>query len=103
MSAANLACWTQDRRAAKLLASCASLPPVYAECRSRYGNSTDRWNEFVGYRVEALAAIRLEVGDALLQAYHQHGQEEYEPFRRWCEQPSASDAVASVLSVVTAH
>ncbi len=103
MATANLACWTQDRRAVKLLASCAALPPVYAECTSRYGNATDRWAEYVGYRVEALAAIRLEVGDELLRAYHRHGAEAYAAFGHWCEQPSASDAVAGVLAAHTRH
>jgi len=103
MASPSLSCWTQDRRAAKLLASCAALPPAYAECRTRYGNSTDRWNEYVGYRVEALAAIRLKVGDELLRAYHEQGAAAYEPFGRWCEQPTASDAVAGVLASYTQH
>jgi hypothetical protein len=103
MASPSLTCWTQDCRAARLLASCAALPPAYAECRTRYGNSADRWNEYVGYRVEALAAIRLEVGDELLRAYHEQGAAAYEPFGRWCAQPTASDAVAGVLASRTQH
>ena len=97
------ACWTADPRAAKLLASCAALPPVILEQRSRYGNAVDRWTAYAGYRVEALEAIRVEVGGRLLEAYHQHGKEAYAPFRQWCEQPNASDAVAAVLASSTEH
>jgi hypothetical protein len=97
------ACWTADPRAMKLLASCAALPPVILENRSRFGNAVDRWTAFAGYRVEALEAIRMEVGDRLLQAYLAHGPDAYEPFRDWCEQPNASDAVAAVLTSSTEH
>lgn len=96
-------CWTTDPRALKLLASCAALPPVVLEHRSRYGNAVDRWTAFAGYRVEALEVIRMEVGERLLQAYHQQGPDAYEPFRDWCEQPNASDAVAAVLASSTEH
>lgn len=96
-------CWTADPRAAKLLASCAALPPVILEHRSRFGNAVDKWTAFAGYRVEALEAIRMEAGDRLLQAYHQQGPDAYEPFRDWCEQPNASDAVAAVLASSTEH
>ncbi len=96
-------CWTADPRAVKLLASCAALPPVLLERRARYGNAVDRWTAFAGYRVEALEEIRMEVGDRLLQAHMQHGDAAYEPFRDWCEQPNASDAVAAVLASSTEH
>lgn len=96
-------CWTADPRAVKLLASCAALPPVLLEHRSRFGNSVDKWTAFAGYRVDALEAIRMEAGDRLLQAYHQQGPNGYEPFRDWCEQPNASDAVAAVLAACTEH
>ncbi|MEG3083702.1 hypothetical protein U1707_08610 [Sphingomonas sp. PB2P12] len=95
--------WTADPRAMKLLASCAALPPVMLEQRSRYGNAVDRWTAFAGYRVEALEAIRMEIGERLLQAYHQQGPDAYEPFRDWCEQPNASDAVAAILTSSTEH
>jgi hypothetical protein len=94
----NAGCWTADPRAAKLLASCVALPPVYAEQRSRYGNSVDRWNAHVGYRVEAIEAIRMEIGDRLMQAYHQHGEDAYAPFRQWCEQPNATDAISAAIA-----
>lgn len=96
-------CWTADARAVKLLASCAALPPVILEQRSRYGNAVDRWTAYAGYRVEALEAIRMEVGERLLQAYHEQGPAGYEPFRDWCEQPNASDAVAAALASSTEH
>lgn len=96
-------CWTADPRAVKLLASCAALPPVLLEQRSRYGNAVDRWTAFAGYRVEALEAIRMEIGERLLQAYHQQGPDAYEPFRDWCEQPNASGAVAAILTSSTEH
>ncbi|WP_156348862.1 hypothetical protein [Sphingomonas sp. Leaf230] len=103
LTAPAVTCWTADPRAGKLLASCAALPPVMLEHRSRFGNAVDRWTAFAGYRVEALEAIRMEVGDRLLQAYHQQGPDAYEPFRDWCEQPNASDAVAAVLASSTEH
>lgn len=96
-------CWTADRRAVKLLASCAALPPVMLEHRSRFGNAVDRWTAYAGYRVEALEAIRLEIGDQLMQAYYRQGPDAYEPFQRWCEQPNASDAVGAVLASSTEH
>lgn len=96
-------CWTTDPRAAKLLASCAALPPVFLEQRARYGNVVDRWTAYAGYRVEALEAIRMEIGERLMQAYHQQGPDAYEPFRDWCEQPNASDAVAAALDSKTEH
>lgn len=96
-------CWTADPRAVKLLASCAALPPVILEHRSRFGNAVDRWTAFAGYRVEALEAIRMEIGDRLLRAHMQHGDAAYEPFRQWCDQPTASDAVAAVLTSSTEH
>lgn len=99
----NLRPWTADPRAARLLASCAALPPIYAEHRARYGNTVDRWNAHTGYRVEALEAIRMKIGERLMLAYHQHGQDAYEPFRQWCEQPNASDAVTAVLASSTEH
>lgn len=95
--------WMADPRAVKLLASCAALPPIMLEHRSRFGNAVDRWTAFAGYRVEALEAVRMEIGERLLQAYHQQGPDAYEPFRDWCEQPSASDAVAAVLASSTEH
>ncbi len=98
-----ITCWTDDPRAMKLLASCAALPPVCRENRSRFGNSVDKWTAYVGYRVEALEAIRLEIGDRLMQAYYRQGPDAYGPFQRWCEQPNASDAVAAVLASSTEH
>jgi hypothetical protein len=96
-------CWTSDPRAVKLLASCAVLPPVLLEQRSHYGNSLGKWTAFAGYRVEALEAIRMEVGERLLQTYHQQGPNAYEPFRDWCYQPNASNAVAAILASNTEH
>lgn len=95
--------WTADPRAVKLLASCAALPPAYCEHRQRYGNAVDRWDAYAGYRVEALEAIRMEVGDVLMQAYHRQGAEAWEPMQRWCEQPNASDAIAAVRAASTEH
>jgi hypothetical protein len=95
--------WTADPRAMKLLASCAALPPAYCEHRQRYGNAVDRWGAYSGYRVEALEAIRMEVGDALMQAYHRQGAKAWEPMQRWCEQPNASDAIAAVRDSSTEH
>lgn len=97
------ACWTADPRAVKLLHSCVALPPVILEHRSRFGNAVDKWTAYAGYRVEALEAIRMEVGDRLMQAYYREGPDAYDPFRQWCEQPTASAAVAAVLGSSTEH
>jgi len=96
-------CWTADPRAAKLLASCAALPPIILEQRTWFGNAIDEWTAYAGYRVEALEAIRLEVGERLMQTYHQQGPNAYEPFRDWCYQPNASNAVAAILASNTEH
>ena len=96
-------CWTADHRAVKLLASCVALPPISSERRGRFGNSAAKTITFAGYRVEALEAIRLEIGDKLMLAYHRQGPDAYEPFQRGCEQPNASDAVAAVLASSTEH
>ncbi len=90
--------WTADPRAVRLLASCVALPPVYAEQTARYGNVVDNWNAHVGYRAEALEAIRMEMGDRLLQAYHQHGDAAYPAFRHWAEQPNATGAITAALT-----
>jgi hypothetical protein len=98
-----LPCWTTDPRAAKLLASCAARPPVILEHRRRFGTADGGRTAFGGYRVEALEAIRMEIGERLLHAYHHQGPDAYEPFRDWCHQPDASNAVAAVLSSSTEH
>jgi hypothetical protein len=96
-------CWTADPRAAKLLASCAARPPVILEHRRRFGTADGGRIAFAGYRVEALEAIRMEIGERLLSTYHQQGPAGYEPFRDWCHQPDASNAVAAVLASSTEH
>lgn len=91
-------CWTADRRAALLLASCAAVPPAAVEHRGRYGNSVDRWLAYVGYRAEALEAIRMEIGDRLMMHYQEHGDAAYEPFRLWCEQPDTTAAIFAAIN-----
>ena len=92
------AIWTADPRAVRLLASCVALQPKGTFHRSRYGNAADEWFAYDGYRAEALEAIRMEHGDRLLQAYHQHGDAAYPAFRQWAEQPNATGAITAALS-----
>lgn len=94
------ACWTSDPRVKLLLASCAAYPPVCTEHRQTYGFSGDRWWAYTCYRVEALTAIRDEIGGRALAFYEQHGEAGYEPFRQWCRQP---DVTAAIDAAIIAH
>ncbi|MCW6529734.1 hypothetical protein NED98_05700 [Sphingomonas sp. MMSM20] len=85
--------WTDDPRAKRLLASCVALPPKGEWRRTRYIISDDDWFEFVGYRAEALGAIRDEYGRQTLAAYHRFGDEAYEPFEAWCLAPNVTEAI----------
>lgn len=93
----NKACWTTDPRAALLLASMRTSPPVGQFHRQRFGFSTDEWFAYVGYRAEALEMIRTEIGSRLLAFYEEHGEAVYEPFRQWCEQPDVTKAIDAAL------
>lgn len=95
--------WTAEPRAVKLLASLIASPPVGMIHRARYGNATDEWFAYVGFRVECLEAIRMQVGEKLMADYHQHGECAYEPFRQWCEQPNATDAILAAIASCTEH
>lgn len=95
--------WIADPRAVKLLASLCASPPVGMIHRARYGNATDKWFAYVGFRVECLEAIRMQVGEKLMADYHLHGEGAYEPFRQWCEQPNATDAILAAIASSTEH
>lgn len=85
--------WTDDPRAKRLLASCVALPPSGEWKRTRFIISEDDWFEYVGYRAEALGAIRDEYGRRTLAAYHRFGDEAYEPFEEWCLAPNVAEAI----------
>jgi hypothetical protein len=90
--------WTQDRRARVLLASMAANPPVLVEREYRYVRTSDRWCEYVGYRAEALEAVRLEHGERVHTAYMLDGGDEtYAAFEAYCRQPTTTQAIDAVL------
>jgi hypothetical protein len=91
-------CWTDDPRAKLLLASCAERPPFGEWKRQTFGFSTDRWFEYVGYRVEALAAIHMKHGERVHADYMARGEAAYSAFAAWCRSPSVTDAINLVLS-----
>lgn len=88
--------WTHEPRAKLLLASCVASPPKGAWHETRYVQSRDLYFGYVGYRAEALDAIRMAHGDRALQHYHATGT--YEPFRHWCSEPTATDAIDAALN-----
>lgn len=88
--------WTDDPRAKRLLASCVAMPPKGEWKRTRFIISDSDWFEYVGYRAEALGAIRDEYGSRALAAYHRFGDEAYEPFAAWCLAPSVTEAIDAV-------
>ena len=90
--------WTQDRRARLLLASCVENPPVGAWTTTRYIQSADHTFAYVGYRAEALAAIREEHGRQALLAYERDGESAYPAFAAWCRAPSVTDAIDAALN-----
>lgn len=89
--------WTDDPRARRLLASCVALPPNGEWKRTRFIISDDDWFEYVGYRAEALGAIRDEYGRRTLAVYHRFGNEAYEPFEAWCLAPIGGTATSCTL------
>lgn len=94
----SIACWTQDPRAKMLLASCVANPPAGEWKRTRYVLTTDTWFEFVGYRAEALNALRDDYGHRALMAYHARGEDAYPTFAAWCRAPKVTDAIDAALN-----
>lgn len=89
----NHQCWTQDRRAKLLLASCAERSPAGQWHNERTGWGGGQWFAYVGYRAEALQAIRDEHGARVHAAYMTYGDEAYPAFDAWCRPPSVTDAI----------
>lgn len=95
----NLTDWTCDPRARMLLASCATTPPTGAFRTLANAYEPVEVFTYTGYRAEALAAIRDEVGAHLLSAYQELGDAAYPAFNAWCRSPSVMDAIDAVLPV----
>jgi hypothetical protein len=97
----HIPCWTADIRARRIFASFTDRPPAGEWKRQTFGFSTDRWFEYVGYRVEALAAIHMEHGERVHAAYMARGEAAYPAFNAWCRAPSVTDAIDAALSTAT--
>lgn len=93
-----ITCWTQDPRARLLLASCAANPPAGEWKRSRFALTTDEWFEYVGYRAEALTALRDDFGHRALMAYHVIGEAAYPAFNAYCRSTNVTDAIDAALN-----
>jgi hypothetical protein len=89
--------WTDDPRAKILLASCVANPPAGEWKRQTFGWATDRWFAYVGYRAEALDAIRMEIGTKLLAAFDADPDNAEGPFAAWCNQPTATGAIDNAI------
>ncbi|MBI0477498.1 hypothetical protein D9601_19365 [Sphingomonas sp. MA1305] len=98
----NLASWTADPRAKLLLASCAAHPPHGEWKRERFGFSGREWFEYVGYRAEALDAIRNEHGQRALDLYHAEGDPAYAVFALHCQSSSVTDAIDAAAEAALA-
>lgn len=66
----NLRSWTEDRRAKLLLASCAASMPYGEWHRAYHAYGYGEGFRYIGYRAEALTAIRDEHGQRALDLYH---------------------------------
>lgn len=94
--------WTSDPRALRLLASCAQRPPVGGyQHGGAFALHREMDCQFVysGYRAEALAAIRSEHGDRILNACH--GTGDYTPFEAFCAEPSVTAAIDAAPLALT--
>jgi hypothetical protein len=96
----NDGCWTDDPRAQRLLASCAERSPVGQWHNERTGWGGGQWFAYVGYRAEALQAIRDEHGARVHAAYMAQGDEAYPAFDAWCRSPSVTDAIEAAVPAV---
>lgn len=89
----NLPCWTADPRAKLLLASCAASMPHGEWKRAYHAYGYGEGFRYIGYRAEALDAIRAAFGQQVLDAYHAHGEAAYPLFNAWCRSISVTDAI----------
>ena len=93
--------WTSDRRALRLLASCAKNPPKGEYVHSGFAlhRECDTYYRYTGYRAEALEVIRNEYGNRALA--HAHATDDYSAFEAWTDQPSVTAAIdASGIALV---
>lgn len=88
--------WTRDPRAVALLASCAARPPRAEQRVTIYALTRDTWAVYVGYRAEALAAIRGVHGERALAIAHRTG--DYGPFHAWAESPTVEEAIDAAIA-----
>jgi hypothetical protein len=98
----NIRSWTEDRRAKLLLASCAASMPQGEWKRERFGWGGGQWFEYVGYRAEALTAIRDEHGQRALDLYHAEGDPAYAVFALHCQSSSVTDAIDAAAEAALA-
>lgn len=89
--------WIDDPRARMLLASCVANPPRGEWKRTVYAITTDEWFAYVGYRAEALDAIRMAHGARVLAAYHATGEHAYPAYNAWCREPDVTAAINAAL------
>ena len=92
--------WIDDPRAKLLLASCVANPPKGQWKRDQWARSNDQWFAYVGYRAEALDAIRMAHGQRVLLAYHAIGDAAYPAFEAWCGEPDVTTAIDAALNTV---
>ena len=98
----NLPCWTADPRAKRLLASCAASMPQGEWKRAYHAYGYGKAFRYVGYRAEALDAIRTAFGQQVLDAYHSHGDAAYPLFSAWCRSISVTDAIDAAAETALA-
>lgn len=98
----NLASWTADPRAKLLLASCAASMPHGEWNRAYHAYGYGEGFRYIGYRVEALEAIRNEHGQRALDLYHAEGDPAYAVFALHCRSSSVTDAIDAAAEAALA-
>ena len=98
----NLRSWTDDRRAKLLLASCAELMPHGEWHRAYHSYGYGEGFRYIGYRVDALTAIRDEHGQRALDLYHTEGDPAYAVFALHCQSASVTDAIDAAAEAALA-
>ncbi|WP_230629348.1 hypothetical protein [Sphingomonas sp. Leaf37] len=98
----NLRSWTDDRRAKLLLASCASSMPLGEWNRAYHAYGYGEGFRYIGYRVDALTAIRDEHGQRALDLYHAEGDPAYAVFAMHCQSASVTDAIDAAAEAALA-
>lgn len=98
----NLHSWTEDRRAKLLLASCAASMPHGEWHRAYHAYGYGEGFRYIGYRVDALTAIRDEHGQRALDLYHAEGDPAYAVFALHCQSASVTDAIDAACEAALA-